>query len=616
MASEEATAKTEKCMVPEEVKPKTQQHAEPEQGKRWWMVLLCVCGLIASLYVFLLGLELLGDAFKCLGGRGAGSMFTAIENPIAGLMVGILATVLVQSSSTSTSIVVGLVGANQITVRSGIPIIMGANIGTSVTNTIVSMGHVGHRLELQRAFAGATVHDMFNYLTVVTLLPLEIIVAAIQGEGGMLFWLTEAITNGIMGNDKAGELFPSPIKEITSPVADLFISNNKYVIKALSLGAPTASVPNVTNASRCSTRRLTADPADGGAVAEGLEPLGSGGRALLSRRMASGGADCSKFYCVSRELSKNFKKISASAYEAKLTKCEGYVLDPAEPCGAGEKCYLDAGKYYHEYVEEKHIIKGGFTEGAGDVGGGIITLCFALAFLSLGLFFLTKFLKALFMGRAKRIIAKSVELNDYLALLIGVAITIVVQSSSVVTSALTPFCGMGLLPLEKMLPLTLGANIGTTVTALIAALTKMTHDTVHIAICHLFFNIIGILIWFPVPMMRRVALGGARVLGLYASFYRATPLVYILLAFVVAPAILLGVTALFNASTAGGVALALVLLGAVGAFEFWWVWKGGCYGLISKEDRERGQEEAERDQREILQGPSGEGAAEPSGQRV
>jgi len=615
MASEEATAKTE-CMAPEELKAKTQEHTEPEQRKSWWQVLLCVCGLVASLYVFLLGLELLGDAFKCLGGRGAGSMFAAVENPIAGLMVGILATVLVQSSSTSTSIVVGLVGADQITVRTGIPIIMGANIGTSVTNTIVSMGHVGHRLELQRAFAGATVHDMFNYLTVVTLLPLEIFVAAIQGEGGMLFWVTQAITNGIMGNDKGGELFPSPIKEITSPVAALFISNNKYVIKALSLGAPTASVPNAINAGLCSTRRLTAAPADSEAVAGSLEPLGSdGGRALLTRRMASAGADCSKYYCVSKELSKNFKKISASAYEAKLTKCDGYVLDPAQPCGDGQKCYLDAGKYYHEYVENTHIIKGGFTKGAGDLGGGIITLCFALAFLSLGLFFLTKFLKVLFMGRAKKIIAKSVQLNDYLALLIGVAITIVVQSSSVVTSALTPFCGMGLLPLEKMLPLTLGANIGTTVTALIAALTKMTHDTVHIALCHLFFNIMGILIWFPIPVMRRIPLGGARVLGLYASFYRATPLIYILLAFVVAPATLLGMTALFSATTAGGIALVIVLLGAVGGFEFWWIWRGGCYRLISKEDREKGLEEAERDQREILQGPS-EVATEPSGQRV
>ena len=51
--------------------------------------------------------------------------------------------------------------------------VMGANIGTSVTNTFVSMGQIGDRNNFQRAFAAATVHDMFNWLTVLILLPLE-----------------------------------------------------------------------------------------------------------------------------------------------------------------------------------------------------------------------------------------------------------------------------------------------------------------------------------------------------------------------------------------------------------------------------------------------------------
>ena len=73
-----------------------------------------------------------------VGGCTAGEMFSSISNPIAGLMVGVLATVLVQSSSTSTSIVVALVGSSVIDVETAIPIVMGANIGTSVTSTIVS----------------------------------------------------------------------------------------------------------------------------------------------------------------------------------------------------------------------------------------------------------------------------------------------------------------------------------------------------------------------------------------------------------------------------------------------------------------------------------------------
>merc|ERR1711972_837099 len=116
----------------------------------------------------------------------------------------------------------------------------------------------------------------------------------------------------------------------------------------------------------------------------------------------------------------------------------------------------------------------------------------------------------------KTIIHYSTKLNDYLAMAIGVALTVVVQSSSVVTSALTPLCGLGVLPLDKMLPMTLGANIGTTCTALIASLVSLKFGAVQIALCHLLFNITGILIWFPVPFMRQIPIAGARLLGLYA----------------------------------------------------------------------------------------------------
>ena len=99
---------------------------------------LKIVGVLLALYLFLFGLDLMGGSSSALGGKGAGKLFTFSDHPITALMVGILATVLVQSSSTSTSIVVGLVGADVLSVRQAIPIIMGANIGTSVTNTIVT----------------------------------------------------------------------------------------------------------------------------------------------------------------------------------------------------------------------------------------------------------------------------------------------------------------------------------------------------------------------------------------------------------------------------------------------------------------------------------------------
>merc|ERR1712117_210766 len=143
---------------------------------------------------------------------------------------------------------------------------------------------------------------------------------------------------------------------------------------------------------------------------------------------------------------------------------------------------------------------------------------FSLIFLCLGLYGLCKSLQMIFLGNAKKVLHYATKVNGYLAIGIGIGITIIVQSSSVTTSALTPLCGLGVLPLAKMLPMTLGANIGTTCTALIASLVSLKFGAVQIALCHLFFNIIGILIWFPIPPMRQIPLEAAKLLGLYASF--------------------------------------------------------------------------------------------------
>jgi len=211
-----------------------------------------------------------------------------------------------------------------------------------------------------------------------------------------------------------------------------------------------------------------------------------------------------------------------------------------------------------------------------------------------------KLLQLLLMKKAKKIIAKAVHMNDYIGILVGLGITIVVQSSSVTTSALTPLCGVGVIPLEKMLPMTLGANIGTTMTALIAALSSMKYGGLQIALCHLLFNLIGILIWFPVPIMRNVPLTAARTLGLYASYFRFVPAAYIMTMFVVLPAILLAVSAVGDASVAGGVILFLLFVAAVIGFVYWWVWMEGCYKVLSKEQREEGLAELAKAQAEVL----------------
>merc|ERR1712117_490104 len=185
---------------------------------------------------------------------------------------------------------------------------------------------------------------------------------------------------------------------------------------------------------------------------------------------------------------------------------------------------------------------------------------FSLIFLCLGLYGLCKSLQMIFLGNAKKVLHYATRFNNFLALLIGVGITILVQSSSVTTSALTPLCGLGVLPLEKMLPLTLGANIGTTVTALIASLVSLKFGAVQIALCHLLFNITGILIWYPIPPMRKLPLEGARLLGVYAAHYKFLPPLYILVMFVLVPGVCFLIREIFIASVAGGVIVLLMVL--------------------------------------------------------
>ena len=110
-------------------------------------VFVRVLALLTCLYFFVCSLSFLSDSFRILGGKNIGALFSnseLLQNPVVGLMIGVLVTVLVQSSSTSTSIIVGLV-ATDVPVKTAIPMILGANIGTSVTNTIVSFTQIGDR---------------------------------------------------------------------------------------------------------------------------------------------------------------------------------------------------------------------------------------------------------------------------------------------------------------------------------------------------------------------------------------------------------------------------------------------------------------------------------------
>ncbi len=353
--------------------------------------------LAALLYAFFLGLDLMGVAFKLFGKDFARMLIERTANPFVGLLVGIVATSVIQSSSTTTSMTVGLVAAGALTIDGAIPIIMGANIGTSVTNTLVSLAHVTRREEFRRAFAGATIHDFFNLMTVAILFPLELAFHVLRHAANGF----EAVLEGSGGI----ELF-DPVKAMVRPASH-----------AISLA------------------------------------LGS---------------------------------------------------------------------------------------------SGALTLVVGVAFLFGALKLLVDLLKSLVSSRAERILDRTLFRSALAAIGAGTLITVMVQSSSITTSVMVPLVGAGVVTLEQIFPFTIGANIGTTVTALLAALSTGSPAALSVALSHLLFNLMGALIIYPFPPIRAIPLALARGLGALGSRYRAVAIAYIALVFFGLPIGLLFASGVFH----------------------------------------------------------------------
>ncbi len=346
--------------------------------------------LLLVLFGFFVGLDLMGLGFKLMGKGFAEALIERTANPFVGLFIGILATTLVQSSSTTTSMTVGLVAAGALTIEGAIPIIMGANIGTSVTNTLVSLGHVTRREEFQRAFAGATVHDFFNWMAVAILLPIEL-------ATGYLARVSSSVQSALEG--AGGIALFNPLREVVRPV--------------------------------------------------------------------------------SKELS-------------------GLL---------------------------------------GESGGVVLALGIVLLMACLKL--LVDLLKALMSGRAEQILHQTLFRSAWAAVFAGVAMTVMVQSSSITTSVTVPLVGAGVVSLAQIFPFTIGANIGTTITAMLAALATGHPAAVTVAFAHLFFNLSAALLIYLPPPVRAIPMALAAALGRFGSRNRVLAGVYILLVFYGLPILLL-----------------------------------------------------------------------------
>uniref|UniRef100_A0A8C4SUJ2 Sodium-dependent phosphate transport protein 2A n=1 Tax=Erpetoichthys calabaricus TaxID=27687 RepID=A0A8C4SUJ2_ERPCA len=438
--------------------PKVKGETEENDGMKSKVIsFMKVPMMFLFLYMFVCSLDVLSSAFQLAGGKVAGDIFkdnAILSNPVAGLVVGILVTVLVQSSSTSTSIIVSMVSSGLLDVNSAIPIIMGSNIGTSVTNTIVALMQAGDREEFKRAFAGATVHDCFNWLSVLVLLPIEV-------ASGFLNWLTKTVVESFQL--ESGEDAPELLKVITEPFTKLIIQLDQSVITGIA----------------------------------------TGDESLRNKSLV-------RVWCKSTTymVSGNLGNIS------------------------------------------KHLF---VNSSMSDLVVGLILLAASLVVLCTCLVLLVKLLNSVLKGPVAKVIQKVINtdfpypfgwLTGYMAMVVGAGMTFVVQSSSVFTSAITPLIGIGVISIERAYPLTLGSNIGTTTTAILAALASPGDKLAaafQIALCHFFFNISGILLWYPAPFMR-FPIRMAKTLGERTSKYRWFAVLYLIICFLLLPSLVFGLS--------------------------------------------------------------------------
>ncbi len=364
-----------------------QDPSTPAHGPLWVRLL----ALLATLFLFVVALELMGDGIKALGTTFdlEGFLERATNSPLLGLITGILVTSLVQSSSTTTSLVVTLVATGTLSLTNAIPVIMGANIGTTVTNTIVSMGHITRPDEFRRAVAGATVHDFFNWLTVLILLPLELLFGIISKPA-------TALANALPGVDSGG-LGDTPFETVAGVISG-FLGEIPWLMAVVGLG---------------------------------------------------------------------------------------------------------------------------------------------LLFVALR--YLVVILKGFVLGRMEGVLDKYVFGNPLKAMAFGMVLTFLVQSSSVTTSLVVPLIGAGILTVPRVFPYMLGANVGTTATAVLAALVAVAGGEpaaqagLAVAFCHTLFNVFGILLIYPVPAIRQIPIRMSEWIGRLAYKNRLYAVAYIVGLFYLLP---------------------------------------------------------------------------------
>lgn len=363
--------------------PQITQHTAIDKDPNWQRWLL----LAFLVYIMLVAVSMIGSGFKYATGDHARELFNFASNPIMGLIIGMVSTALIQSSSTVTSIIVGMV-AGGLPITIAVPMMMGANIGTSITNTLVSLGHVARKDEFQRAFNAATIHDFFNLLSVLIFLPLEMAFGILEYLSGQLVALLHT-------GDALGLNGVNPIKAATQPVTDFATQSLQFL---------------------------------------------------------------------------------PSIYP------------------------------------------------------GVAKIVIGIALIMLSITYMGKIMKTLMVGKAKELLHKSIGKGPLSGITSGAIMTVLVQSSSTTTSLMVPLVGSGILKARDVYPFTLGANIGTCITALIAALGVVGGNSgfaLQIALVHLLYNVLGVTVIYGIPFLRQIPLTYSYKLSVLATERKVYGLAYI-----------------------------------------------------------------------------------------
>ena len=367
--------------------------------------------VVLAVYVLITAVSVIGSGFGAATGGRAEEIFAFAQNPVIGLVIGILATVLTQSSSTTTSIVVGLV-AGGLPLTTAIPILLGANVGTTMTSTLVSLGAAGDREQFRRAFTAASVHDMYNILSVAIFFPLE--------------W-----TFGILNR-----------------------------VSTWFAGATMGS--------------------DGGIVASIFTALGNAVTAVTDP-----GAD--------------------------LVESTLLAIMPS-------------------------------------MWAGIAMIVLGVAGILLVIKFISSMLKVLLVGNVEKMFHKAIGRGPLSGIFSGLLITVMVQSSTTTTSLAVPLAASGKFSIWQLYPFTVGANVGTTMTAMIAAFGfsgSAATAAMTAAAVHLLYNVLSALVIFTLPFLRPLPVIGATWLGNLGAQNKLYVVAWLAGLFVVLPGIIIGISALF-----------------------------------------------------------------------